>query len=258
MTVTLTIKAADGATTSIIKADPVINTTTPPPPSAIPMTWNDARFASNKAAPNSGTGYHPTGSLNNLDWNFNPSYSSGDQPFTWEGGTLSLSKCRVDCREGPRIAADSGTFNIDQCYINCVGKATDHADAFQAYNPGGKGSVNITNTCIRSYSDQAAKTKYGSGFVGSTAFFWADNYQGAVTFKNVLLIGGSRTVSIYVDSGTTHVNFENVYFVPDPGQVWQTDIRSTGGSLVVDNWTNVRNATIVNGVIVPGTAVPHP
>lgn len=227
----------------------------------IPMSWNDSRFAGNTAGVAEQA--FTTGSFSNLDWNENPGYSDGNQCCTWGGpGNLTLSKCRVDWREGPRIAGDSGTFTVDQCFISCVGTSTDHADGMQAYDPGGNGNVTVTNTCFRSYSDNEAAAVYGSGFIGSDAFFWADSYQGTVTFNNVLVWGGARGVSIYADTGTTHVNFQNVYFVLGNGdsswEFYNYDIKPTGGTLTVDNWTNVCAATIVNGVIVPGATLPSP
>lgn len=229
------------------------------PATTIPMSYNDARFSGNTA----GGGPFTTGTQSNKDWSENPAYGSGDQCFTWNGGGIfNLSQCRVDWREGPRVAADSGTFNIDQCFINCVGEGADHADGIQAYNPGGKSTVNVTNTCFRSYSDAEAVAVYGSNFIGSDAFFWADSYQGTVSFTNVLIWGGARGVSIYADTGTTHVAFDTVYFVLGNGdsswEFYDYDIKPTGGSLVVDKWTNVRAATISNGVIVPGALLPSP
>lgn len=256
MPITIPLIAADGARNTVTLPDPAVSSSGV----TIPVSWNDARFAGNKPGPvfSNPVAQGPVGTLSNLDWNGNPSYASGDQVWTWNGGDLHINKCRIDWREGPRIAAGGGTFSVDQCFINCVGKNSDHADAFQAYSPHSSGTIKVTNSCIRAYSDSAAAAKYGSGFIGSTALFWADYYSGAVIFQNVLLIGGSRVVTVNCDAGTTHVSFDHVYFVADPGQVWQFSSVQDGGTLVVDNWTNVFNATIINGVIVPGTAIPHP
>ena len=105
------------------------------------MSWDDSRFASNTA----GSGSTVTNAIyDNKDWNDNPSYTSGVPCFLWEGdGTdvLMMSECRVDFREGPRIGAGStprATLDVDQCFINCVGKTGDHADGLQAYSPGGR------------------------------------------------------------------------------------------------------------------------
>ncbi|WP_139372872.1 hypothetical protein [Nitrobacter vulgaris] len=77
---------------------------------------------------------------------------------------------------------------------------------------------------------------------------------------NVLIHGGGRGMAIYADTGTTHISFENVFFVPSPDgwKFFDYDIRATGGTLIVDKWVNVRAATIVDGVIVPGASLPSP
>lgn len=236
----------------------------PPPGGSIPMSLTDPRFASNTAGSSGATFF--SGTQANKTWNDNPGYASGAQCFTWEGDgsdVFNMNQCTVDWREGPRIGAGAtptATMNIDQCFINCVGKTGDHADGIQAYSPGGIGLINVTNTCMRSYSDTEAVSVYGAGFIGSDGFFWADSFQGTVSFTNVLIWGGARGVSIYADVGTTHVSFDTVYFVASPGgwSFFDYDIKPTGGSLVVDKWTNVRAATISGGVIIPGALLPSP
>ena len=110
------------------------------PSGGIPMSWDDSRFASNTA----GSGSTVTNAIyDNKEWNDNPSYTSGVPCFLWEGdGTdvLTMSECRVDFREGPRIGAGStprATLDIDQCFINCVGKTGDHADGLRRTHLGG-------------------------------------------------------------------------------------------------------------------------
>lgn len=233
----------------------------------IPMSLFDPRFASNVTGPSST--FYGTASISNLDFIEFPTYPSGNQCFTWSSGNLNVSKCRVDWREGPRIASTDGssvsTLIVDQCFINCVGVTTDHADGMQAFaGTGVKGNVKVTNTCFRSYDDAEALAVYGSSFIASDAFFWADTSAGTVTFNNVLIWGGSRGVTINADPGATvHVNFNNVYFVPSaPGSFsgYNYSIQSTGSSgiLIVDNWTNVFSATIAGNTIIPGAALPSP
>lgn len=232
------------------------------------MSTSDPRFASNVPGPVYGSPLTqgPSGTTNNLDWSDNPTYLNGDQVWTWLNGTsIDLNKCRIDWREGPRLNSDSGLFHVDQCYINCVGVGTDHADAFQAFGPGptGVGVTFLTNTHVRAYIDSEAISKYGAGFTGSTCMFWADAAGGTFKCQNVLFHGGERMVTVYADTGATvHINFDNVYFVQEPGfpitTGWTIDIRSTGGTLIVDRWTNVFNATIVGGVIIPGTPIVSP
>jgi len=232
-------------------------------PGTIPLSLTDPRFASNTAGSTS-TAF--SGTYTNKDWNDNPGYTNTDPAFIWEGDgadVLSLSKCRVDMREGPRIGAGStsrATLNINETFINCVGKGADHADGIQAYSPGGQALVSLTDTCLRSYTDAEAVSKYGAGFIGSAGFFWADDFQGEVRFKNVLIWGGGRGVAIYADTGTTRVSFEDVYFVPSPGgwDFFDYDIKATGGSLIVDKWINVRAATVSGGVVTPGSLLTSP
>jgi hypothetical protein len=228
---------------------------------SIPLSPDDFRFASNTAGSKSTV---KNAIYKNKTWNDN--FASGNQCFTWEGNgsdVLTLSQCYVNGREGPRIGAGStsrATLNIDQSFINCVGKGSDHADCIQAYSPGGQCLLNITNSCLRFYDDAEAKQKYGTGFIGSAGLFWADDMQGEVRITNTVIWGGGRGVCIYADTGTTRVSFKDVFFVPGPNGYagFAYDIRATGGKLVIDQWDNVREATIVNGKLVLGYLIPKP
>lgn len=236
-----------------------------PPPAtigSIPLSKADPRFAANAVWMK---GSFARGILSNKKWDDSPSYGSGEPCFNWTGNgsdVLTIDKALIDCREGPRIAPGStptATLNITDSFINCVGKGTDHADGMQAYDPRGIGLVDVKRTCFRSYSDAEARAKYGSGFIGSCGFFWADAMAGEVRFTDVVFWGGGRGVAIYADAGTTRVSFKNVYFVPGPDgwTGFDFDIRATGGKLEIDAW-DVYEATIVNGVLVPGKAIPKP
>lgn len=236
------------------------------PRNLIPMSLSDSRFAANTPGTTSVT-YGSSTTLVNLDFSQAPTYSgNGDQCFAFGGGagTNTMSKCRVDWREGPRISIANSVINVDQCFINCVGVTGDHADGMQAFMAGPGAQLVVTNTCFRSYDDVEAATTYGTSFIGSDAFFWADTSAGSVTFNNVLIWGGARGTAIYPDNGVTvHINFNNVYYAPSSSNSFEFftyDIRSgtPPGTLIVDNWTNVFAATVVNGVIVPGAALPSP
>ncbi len=271
-TTTLTVQAnnanGNGQGTVTIKCVPVVVV------GSIPLAMNDPRFASNTAGP---SGPFATGSQINKDWINSPSYNSGDQPWEWTGNgnqTFTLSKCRVDWREGPRISSGSTptpTLRIDECFFHSVGRdvnpgtgTEDHADCLQAFSRGGRGLLWVTNSCFRSYSDPEASAVYGNSYIGSAGIFWADDFQGEVRLDNVVIMGGGRGIAIYADVGTTRINFNNVYFIEKLPGGWgspgfEYDIRATGGSLVVDNWTNVRRATIDGaGNIVPGVLLPSP
>lgn len=241
------------------------------------MSKSDPRFAANiptLGGRESGSQLeYTTGTISNLTWDDSPTYPDpGNSVFFWgqPSGILNISKCVSDWREGPRAASTStlAIMNIDQCFINTVGKSGDHADGIQWFLAAGAVStVNITNTCFRIYDNAEAVATYGAGFVESDAIFWSDNSQGNLSFNNVLFWGGGGTgvgneVQIHIDAGgaglTTNISFINCYFVPSPGNTVDLTIIPNGGTLNVLAWTNVVQATIVNGVIIPGAAIPHP
>lgn len=236
---------------------------TPTVAGTIPLSKSDPRFSTNVAGP---SGYLKTGTYTNKSWNQGPSYAAGEPVFACTGNgsdVLTINKAVIDAREGPRLANGStaiATVNINESFINCVGKGDDHADGIQSYSPGGLARLNITNSCLRQYTDAEARSKYGTGFIGSCGLFWADNFQGEVNFNNVLIWGGGRGVAIYADTGTTKVSFKNVFFVPGPDgwTGFDFDIRATGGRLEIVSWENVRNATIKDGQIVPGNLISGP
>lgn len=238
--------------------------TKPQPVLDIPLSRSDLRFKNNKPGT---TGAIKRGTLTNVTWDHSPGYRTGEPCFIWEGDgsdVLTIDKALIDCREGPRIGAGSNhraTLNINDSFINCVGKGEDHADGVQAYSPGGVALIDVRRTCFRSYSDNEARTKYGSGFIGSCGFFWADEMEGELRFEDVVIWGGGRGVAIYADKGgDTRVSWENVFFVPGPDgwTYWPLDVRGAGGKLTIDKWVNVRHAKIENGKIVPGKEIPRP
>lgn len=233
----------------------------------IPMSLSDARFASNTAGV--AEEVVVSGTRLNKTWSDNPAYTDGNQCMSWSGSVstdiLNMTKCVVDWREGPRIESDAGTLNMDQCFINCVGKTSDHADGIQFFNIGGAGIINITNTCFRSYTDAEAASVYGAGFIGSDAVFWADDFQGTINFVNCLFWGGARGVSINADVGVVHVSMNNCFFAMSPNQVPYSNVNSygyliqpTGGTLVIDSWTNNFDATISGTTITPANLIPSP
>lgn len=242
----------------------------PPPATSIPMSFSDPRFASNTPAARvliTAT----SGTTTNQTWEEYPTYPDGVSAFEWgsTSGTYNLSLCNFDWREGIRISADNGAhLTVDQCFINTVGfdypPLPDHADGLQGFSGSGGSRANftITNTCFRSYSDAEAATVYGGLAIGSAGFFWADNMRGDITLDNVLFWGGGRGIDIYADTGTTNLTFRNVYLASSPnGSPWEGhdyDIRATGGTLNILEWTNVKYATVVGGVIVPGASIPSP
>lgn len=226
-------------------------------PTAIPMSLNDSRFATNTTKNFGDTG---TITVNNADLIESPNYPSGDSCLVYYGGgTMTMNKCRIDWREGPRIDSRGQTCNfiMNECFVNVVGYDIDHADGLQPYNNGGaQCNITLTNCYFKGYSDAEAVAKYGPGFVEATAGLrWADYTTGTVTISNCIIDCSQYKMYINADTGTTHVNFDHVYMV---GGVGGFAVRPTGGTLVVDQWNEVRWATVSGGVLVPGDLIPTP
>lgn len=241
----------------------------PPPENSIPLAWDDSRYAANVAGPDVGVGnpITATTTFTNKDWDGSPSFADGDECIrNYAEGTsvVTLEQCRTRWREGPRVAMASGaTLNFNECFLSAIGNdPTDHADAIQCYGTGG--TVNLTNTCLRSYSDAEAKSLLGSQATGSDAFRWADFSSGSVNFTNVLVLGGGRGITINQDDSVTNIAFENVYIVSigdgfaGSGFYKMRFDDTFGGARTFSKWINVCSATIVDGVIVPGAPIPQP
>lgn len=236
---------------------------------SIPLSTSDSRFAANTSG-GGGVGTNlTTGNVANKFWSENPTYTDGTPCWSWSitSGVLNVNQSWVDWREGPRITSSGGTMNIDQCFINCVGKTGDHADGAQWFGATGTSIVNFTNCCFRSYTDAEALSIYGAGFIGSDAIFFADSSSGTVTFNNCLFWGGSRGVTIDCDTGTTHVSCINSFWAMSPNHVpyafsgaggYGYLIQPTGGTLVIDAWSNNFDATVSGGVITPFNLIPNP
>ncbi len=106
----------------------------------IPLRYDDARFVRNAAS--RAVKLSPNGTVSNksiTETNGTASIVTGN------GGTIR--SCRVNSRECVRIGG-SGTFLIDNCYLEARGAESDHADVIQAYSPGSRGSLKVTNTAI--------------------------------------------------------------------------------------------------------------
>lgn len=238
----------------------------------IPTSLSDPRFASNTVGP--ADNFPANGIISNKTWNENPTYPDGNQNITWSGNTssdvLTLSQCAVDWREGPRVAGLGGGASalvLDQCFVNCIGFNGDHADAIQSFaGTGMRGNLTLTNTCLRSYGAAEAAALYApvadGSPVGSDGLFWADDSEGTIKFRNVLIWGGTRGVTATADAGVVNIDFDSVYFASSPNNAawegWAYSINAAGGTLNVTRWTNVFRATIVGGIIIPGASIPAP
>ena len=164
-------------TSDVTSVAPLSSPTEPPiePPSetgSIPLTWNDARFSgcttSNSVTVQNGA---TLSSKSITDTGHTASIILGS-------GGATVRTCRVNSRESVRVGA-SGTFNIDNCYLEATGQGDDHADTVQHYSPGSRGTVRVTNTSIVAHNTAA-----------TAGFFVADNWTGTFELTNVVIQGG--------------------------------------------------------------------
>jgi hypothetical protein len=239
--VQVTVRNASGLVTSASASFDVTTVSA----GTIPMSFNDPVFA-NAAA----SGLVTLSNGQSLT-DKKITDTSGNQAVTMLGNN-TLTRVSISAREGPRIAG-GGFFSITSSWLETNGTGADHADSIQAYAPGSNGTLTLKDSTIRAYSASAA----GSGHTGSVGMFIADGWGGKVAADNVLFWGGQYGCRIFPDQGDIHVDFNNVFFV-GPFGFGKFDIRSTGGKIVVDRWNNVRDATVVNGVIVPGALLASP
>jgi hypothetical protein len=224
----------------------------------IPMSYTDPIFASTTAGTN---GQTLSIGQSLIEKSF-PVTNAGDPSIICNGAN-TIQRCRFGAnatpvREGPRVAG-GGTFLFDQCWVNVDALVPDpggdHSDGIQAYSPGDTGTVFLNNTFIRAY-----RTGDGPNGIGSVGVFLSDNWTGTFKCRDVVFQSGEYGCRAHPDTGgDMHIDFENVYFVGpftnDPFDIGQ----SIGGHVtVIDRWVNVRNATIVGGVIVPGSSIPSP
>ncbi|WP_143275431.1 hypothetical protein [Bradyrhizobium canariense] len=209
---------------------------------AIPLTFNDPMF----------TGMTERTSQVWLSKGQNLSRTSIKEQVS-EPASIGMSGdnivdyCRVESREGFRVGG-SGTFTISNCYIKTEGIAGDHADGLQAYSPGSRGTLTIRNT-----------TFHGHNYDATSGIFIADNWTGTIDLQDVVFIGGPFGLRVHPDvGGDNQVYLKNVYFV-GPFQFGALLLSDAGGHVNhVKLWDNVRNATIVNGVLVPGSLIASP
>jgi hypothetical protein len=200
-------------------------------------------------------------------FNNNAVYSGGNEIDLQDGGSVSykditgapvqtasvvcddsctIDHVRINSDEGIRVGG-AGTVNVSNTYVDTTALPGDHADGIQAYAPGATGTLNMTNVTFQTHSD------------GNSGMFIADGWIGSINMNNVLFIGdnGNTAFDIYPDDGDVHVSLNNVYIV-GPWLYYQFNIESTNGhSVIITQW-NVYNATIVNGALIVGSAIPCP
>jgi hypothetical protein len=212
------------------------------PAGTIPLSYNDARFNNNIASDTASIGAGETLSNKSIT-------ETGDiaSILMRDGGTVQT--CRVNSRECVRIGG-SGSFRVDNCYLEALGSGSDHADVIQAYSPGSRGTLRVSNTAIVTHNVAA-----------NVGLFIADNWTGTIDLENVVFIGGGVNFGLRVHpdaGGDNIVKLKNVFFVP-PFKYGQYFIGNYGGHKnIIQQWDNVRNATIVNGALVSGSVIAKP
>lgn len=240
---TLTARARDTGGLAAAKTLVVRSATPAPPTGSIPLSYNDARFSANAAS--SAVSVPSGGTLSNKSIT-----SSGGIASILTSGGATINNCRVASREALRIGG-SGTFNVNGCYLEAVGTGDDHADAVQCYSPGSRGTITVKTSAIV------------IGGASNAGFFIADNWVPAtVTFENVAFIakaGGQTGLKLHADTGgNITLSMKDVFFVGPFSNRAFTLLNYGGGRVIINQWENVRNATIVNGALVPGALIARP
>ena len=238
----------------VAPAPPVVTETPPvvvePPPvveppvasGTIPLAYTAVQFSGNAVA--SSTTVASGGTIKNKTIT-----DTGQTASIVTRGSAAIDNVRIKSREGVRVGG-GGTVTIQNSYIEVNGSGDDHADGLQAYSPGSKGVITVRNTTFKT-----GTTAVNAGF------FIADNWTGTIDFDNVVIWGGPYGLRIHPDVGGDNIiKFKNV-FVVGPftwGGLW-VDERTIGGHKnVIQQWDNVREATIKDGKLVPGNLIPKP
>lgn len=198
---------------------------------AMPLSWNDPAFANvttSNALILSGGAVRSSLSIT----------QDGNQASV-QCTSCTLNNVRISSREGVRCT--SGNLNLNWVWVEAQGVSGDHADGLQCYSPGSTGTNVIKNTTFRAYNHDA-----------TAGYFSADNWKGSHVFENVLFWGGPFGLRINSDGGTS-VSLKNVYFVQNSFLYDAFLIQAP-----IIQWENVRWATIVNGQLVLGNAIPKP
>ena len=221
--------------------DPPIEPPVEPPGETgnIPLTWDDDLFSGNATSGATTVAKGATIANKSItDTGHTASIIS-------QGGTIDT--CRVNSREGVRVAS-GGTHTIRDSYLEATGTGDVHADTVQAYAPGSRGKVVVSNTSIVAHNQAA-----------TAGFFVADNWTGTFEFTDVVFNGGPFGCRIHPDTGGDNIiKFRNVFFVGPFGYAPYEFGNYGGHRNVFEVWENVRHATIQNGQLVPGNTIPKP
>lgn len=215
----------------------------PPPQNTIPMSFNDPMF----------TGMEELTSMVTLSNGQNLTRKSFVHMNASPASILSLGNnevtyCRADSNECVRV---TGNLSISHCYLEATGEGEAHADTIQIYSPGERdATVTIENTQIVAHN------------VAATAgMFVADNWGGNLIYEDVIFNGGPFGCRLQAgfDAGASlQTWFKNVYFVGPFGFQPFSFEEYGAGTITINQWDNVRHATIVDNVLIPGAIIPQP
>jgi hypothetical protein len=205
----------------------------------IPMSFNDPIFT-NMVARNSAL------TLNNgQNLDKTSIQEQSGNPSIVSNGNNRITTCRVQSRECVRIT--DGELVIENSYLEAKGTGEDHADTLQAYSPHARGAVALVNTHVRAFNTAA-----------TAGYFSADYWGGEITCENVIFNGGPFGFRVHADTDT-HIDLymKDVFFV-GPFGYDPFLLGEYGGTISIHRWENVRNATIVDGKLVPGSVINKP
>jgi len=207
----------------------------PQPIGELPLSWDAVTGTTNSGRLTLSSGQSRSG-LSITD-------SSGLPAITCNG-SCTLERIRIRAREGLRCV--SGNITIDGLWVEATGVGDDHADGLQCYAPGSNGSVTVRNTTFR------------TGGSSTAGYFSADNWRGSHSFENVVFWGGNHGLRIPADGGSS-VRLKDVYFVRDSFRYGAFLFDVVNGKRIdIQQWENVRWATIESGRLVPGAEIPRP
>lgn len=214
----------------------------PTPGTRIPMSFNDPVFTNMREL--TAAVSLPNGQ--NL-WNRSIVQTNAATASIVCLGNNTVNLCRVMSNEAVRLTV--GTVVINQCYLEAESDNPEaHADTIQTYLPGGSGDFTLQNSYIKAYLTFATAN-----------WFTADDWSGTIRFDHVIVDGGPYGIRVNIDPGQ-HIDLylKDVYLV---GPFGFDDIllqHVDDGSSYIHQWDNVREATIDDGVLVPGDLIPAP
>jgi hypothetical protein len=216
------------------EAPPQVQPPPPPPPPGsqpVPLSFNDAAFAS---ASTSGAIQ-----ISGCQTRSNLSITENGPDASVKGGCFTLDNTRISSAEAIRAGGGDITLNWVWAEADARTRPGDHADGLQCYGSGG--NITVNNTTFRAYNSNA-----------TAGYFAADGWHGIHRFNNVLFWGGPYGLRVEADGGEG-VYLNNVYFVQ--GSFGYAPFRI---NMPILQWQNVYWVTIQNGKMVIGDPIPHP